>query len=147
MQQCCNNKIKEKIYNKVEKIGGRLTKIRRLIIDILANNSCLLSKKNLLNELKKIKIKPHRSTIYREIKFLVKNKIIKKFILMDNEYYEIIQDHHHHLICINCFSISRINLKNCFKDKNKIIKQNKFEITDHNFEIYGRCLKCLINKK
>lgn len=145
MQQRCNNnyEIMNTIHKTIRSSGGRLTKTKKTIIDVLSENHCLLSKKELIKKLKIKKIKPNRSTIYRELQFLTKTNIVVRNTIAGVDYYEIPQDHHHHLVCINCNSISKVKISNHLKQQEKqIAKQNKFNIINHSLEFYGYCHKC-----
>jgi len=123
--------------------GGRLTKTKKAIIDVLSQNRCFLSKQELVKKLKIEKIKPNRSTIYRELQFLTKNNIIIKNTIAGMDYYEIPQDHHHHLVCLSCNSISKVEIGNHLeKQEKQIAKQNNFNIVNHSLEFYGYCHKC-----
>jgi Fe2+ or Zn2+ uptake regulation protein len=142
MQRWCN-KTMNTIYKTIQSSGGRMTKIKKAIIDILSENNCLLSKQELVDKLKAKKIRPNRSTIYRELQFLTKNNIIIKNTIASVDYYEIPQDHHHHLVCLSCNSISEVKIGNHLeKQEKQIVKQKKFNIINHMLEFYGYCHKC-----
>jgi len=135
------------IHKTIQSSGGRLTKIKKAIIDFLSENNCLLSKQELVEKLKVKKIKFDRSTIYRELRFLTKNNIVIKNTITGVDYYEIPQDHHHHLVCLNCNSISKVEIgihleKQVEKQEKQIAKQNKFNTINHSLEFYGYCHKC-----
>jgi len=131
------------IHKKIRIYGGRLTKTKQAIIDILSQNHCLLSKQELIEQLKAKKIRPDRSTIYRELQFLTKNNVVIKNTIAGIDYYEIPRDHHHHLVCMGCSSISSIEMCNHLeKQEKQIAKQNKFDIINHSLEFYGYCHKC-----
>lgn len=131
------------IHKTIRISGGRLTKAKKTIIDVLSENHCLLSKRELAEKLKTKKIKPDRSTIYRELQFLTKKNIVIKNTIAGIDYYEIPQGHHHHLVCMGCNSISRVDIGNHLeKQEKKIAKQNKFNIINHSLEFYGYCHKC-----
>jgi len=122
---------------------GRQTKIKKAIINILSENSCLLHKNELIKNLKNQKIIPNRSTIYRELKTLEKNNIIKRSIILGNDYYEISKDHHHHIICLKCNKISKVVMNNHLENQEKqITKKTKFDIIKHSLEFYGYCSAC-----
>jgi len=127
----------------IHSIGGRLTKTKKAIIDVLSENHCLLSKQELTKKLEAKTIKPDRSTIYRELQFLIKNNIIIKNTIAGVDYLEIPQNHHHHLVCMGCHSISKVTIRNYLKKQEKqIAKQNKFTIINHSLEFYGYCHHC-----
>ena len=131
------------IHKTIQSSGGRLTKTKKAILDVLSRNHCLLSKQELVEKLKVKKIKPDRSTIYRELQFLTTNNIVIKNTISGIDYYEIPQDHHHHLVCVSCNSISKVEIGNHLeKQEKQIAKQNKFNIINHSLEFYGYCHKC-----
>lgn len=131
------------IYSLIQVSGGRLTKTKKAIIDILFKNHCCLTRQEIIKKLKIKKIKPDRSTIYRELHFLTKKNIIIKNIINKTDYYEIPKDHHHHLICLNCNSLSKVKIANHLKKQEKqIAKQNNFNIIGHSLDFYGYCYKC-----
>jgi Fe2+ or Zn2+ uptake regulation protein len=123
--------------------GGRLTKIKKAIVNILSEDRCLLSKTELVKKLKIKNICPDRSTIYRELLLLTKNSVIIKNTIFGVDYYEIPEDHHHHLVCIGCNSINKVGIGNHLVNQEKIIaEKNKFEIINHSLEFYGYCVHC-----
>jgi Fe2+ or Zn2+ uptake regulation protein len=131
------------IHKTIRVFGGRLTKIKKTILDILSQSHCLLSKQELVEKMKVKKIKPDRSTIYRELQFLTKSNVIIKNTIAGVDYYEIPQDHHHHIVCMGCNSINRVEIGNHLgKQEKQISKQNKFNIINHSLEFYGYCHKC-----
>jgi len=120
-----------------------MTKIKEGIIDALSENDCFLSKQELIEKLKSKKIKPARSTIYRELRFLIANRIIIKNTIKGIDYFEIPQNYHYHLICLKCGKISQVRINNFLKNLEKqIAKQNNFNIIYHSFNIYGYCHQC-----
>lgn len=123
--------------------GGRMSKIRKALIKILINAKCLISRQEILSKLKKQKINPNRSTFFREMLFLNANSIVSKNTISGVNYYEILQGHHHHLVCLDCSSIKKIDMeKHLVAQEKRIEKQNKFNILSHTLEFYGRCLAC-----
>jgi Fur family ferric uptake transcriptional regulator len=135
---------KDKIYQNIRAQGGRLTKLRKEIVRILVAEDCLVSSAKLLACLNKSKLQPNRSTIFRELLFLTNNRIAVKNNISGTDYYEIpCEHHHHHLVCLKCHSISKVEVANKLKaQEKKIESQNKFKITSHSLEFYGYCRKC-----
>ncbi len=131
------------ILNKIRLKGGRITKIRKEIIRILAEADCLMSQADILARLNKLKLQPNRSTIFRELLFLAKNNIVLKNTISGVLSYEMPHDHHHHLVCLTCSSIAKIKIGNHLEEQEKqIAKKNKFNITNHCLEFYGYCRNC-----
>ncbi|KKP33014.1 MAG: hypothetical protein A2312_01145 [Candidatus Staskawiczbacteria bacterium RIFOXYB2_FULL_32_9] len=138
-----NKKTHDTTHKTIQLFGGRLTKIRKAVISSLGEGCCLLTKEELIKKLKNKKINPDRSTIYRELQFLTKNHIILKNTISGKDYYEIPKDHHHHLICLKCSLIIKVDITNHLKKQEKqIAKQNQFNIINHSLEFYGYCHAC-----
>ncbi|MDP3244222.1 MAG: transcriptional repressor [bacterium] len=132
-------------FQQIKAAGGRMTKIRQAILEILWKNECLLSNARIAEKLRRKKIYPNRSTLFRELVFLTKNKIIRKDVIAGANYYEIRQDHHHHLICLNCNDIIKVKLGHHLKRHEMFLaRQNNFKITGHLLNFYGYCKKCQI---
>ncbi len=133
------------IHKTIRSSGGRLTKIKNAILEILSKSDCLVAKKDIVKGLQEIGIKPDRSTIYRELTFLLKNNLVIKNTIAGVDYYEIPQDHHHHLICVRCNRITKVVLTNHLALQEKqIAQQNKFSILTHSLEFYGYCQQCQV---
>ena len=133
----------KQIHQAIKDSGGRLTKIKKAIIDVLSESECLLTKNDLIKKLQAKKINPNRSTIYRELQFLTKNNIIVKNTILGVDHYEIPQEHHHHLVCLGCQKIDKIKLDNhLHKQEQQIAQQNKFNIINHSLEFNGYCHQC-----
>jgi Fur family ferric uptake transcriptional regulator len=131
------------IHNSIRSSGGRLTKIKKAIIAILSSGHCLLAKQDLVDQLNAQGVHPDRSTLYRELQFLTRNGVVHKCSIAGVEYYEIPQDHHHHLICMSCNTIVKVLLGNHLqKQEKQLARQNKFTILNHSLEFYGYCHKC-----
>ena len=134
---------KDAIYKNIRAQGGRITKVRKEIAQTFCEADCLMSQADILAYLKKQKIYPNRSTIFRELLFFTKNNIIVKNTISGIDYYEIPQDHHHHLVCLKCNSIEKVEIDDHLaKQERQISKQNKFNIINHSLEFYGICKFC-----
>jgi len=133
----------ETIYKTIKSKGGRLTKTRRAIVEILFQSPCLLSASDIIAKLKTRKIQPDRTTMYRELMFLSQNSIILKNIIAHKTYFELPRDHHHHLVCTECNSIKKVVIgRHLHKQEKLLEKQNEFQITNHSIEFYGLCRNC-----
>ncbi len=136
------------ILEKIKKLGGRITKVRLALIRILIKSGCVVSESALIDGLGRQKLKPNRSTIYRELIFLTDHNIIKKSVLVDQDYYELVGGHHHHhLICLKCNLIVGVELDNHLDDQEKkMARKHKFKNIYHSLEFYGYCQKCQVKK-
>ena len=85
------------------------------------------------------------ATIYRNLELFHRLGILKQLDFNDAfKYYELnlIEKHHHHLICINCNKIIEFNDEALIDFEKQIEKEYDFEIRDHIIKFYGVCKDC-----
>src|SRR5260221_14224287 len=84
-------------------------------------------------------LKVNKTTVYRQIKSLLKEKLIAEIEFGDGKKrYELSSlPHHHHVVCIKCNLISDITLKENFNKP-----KTNFKILKHNLEFFGLCQNC-----
>ena len=85
------------------------------------------------------------ATIYRNLELFHRLGILKQLDFNDAfKYYELnlIEKHHHHLICINCDKIIEFNDEALINFEKQIEKEYDFEIRDHIIKFYGVCKNC-----
>lgn len=113
----------------------RQTKARSAIITNFRTTTRPISAIDLLN-----KIDVNKTTIYRELDFLIDAGIIDSVDFGDGiKRYELKNEdtHHHHLVCLNCKNISDIAVKEDFEIP------NNFKLVKHNLEFFGYCSDCI----
>jgi Fur family ferric uptake transcriptional regulator len=84
-------------------------------------------------------------TVYRTLKLLAQLGLATERIFADNlTRYEPLSagDHHDHLICINCGSITEFENTKIEKLQEKIADEFGFFSVLHKMELYGYCKKC-----
>lgn len=139
----------EEIIAQLKRKGYRITKIRKEIIKILNQKEhVLICSRDILKKLKVNRILADRTTVYRELKFLVKNNFVCEIMFRDGlTRYELLINHHHHLFCLDCKKIEEIATKDQIEplllEEKKISKKTGFLIKNHNLEFYGLCNKCI----
>ena len=89
------------ILSTLQQKGYRLTRTRKQIINIFESNHNPMSALEINTFLKSGETVINKSTLYREIEFLVDQKILNTIQLQEKtKRYELTHlDHHHHLIC------------------------------------------------
>jgi Fur family transcriptional regulator, ferric uptake regulator len=125
--------------------GGRITPVRKKIIQIFFKVKKPLTVAELGNILKKAKINSDKTTIYRQIEDLVIHGILEEVRFEDRvKRYELsLGSHHHHLVCVNCGKVADIEFEEDLSWQEKIIaKQKKFEVIRHSLEFFGHCQIC-----
>jgi Fe2+ or Zn2+ uptake regulation protein len=134
----------QNILSDLKEKGLKNTRVRKSIIEILINSSTPLSVSEILEKLLKDHLNPNKTTIYREIEFLKKFQVLQEIDFGDGKKrYEISEDHHHHIICINCQTVSDIAMEKDLNNQEKqILKQLGFKPIGHSLEFFGLCSKC-----
>ncbi|MBI4681035.1 MAG: transcriptional repressor [Nitrospirae bacterium] len=85
------------------------------------------------------------TTVYRTLKLLTRFGLATERVFADNlTRYEPIsaEDHHDHLICMTCGSITEFENLRMERLQEKIASEFGFRPVVHKMEIYGYCMKC-----
>lgn len=126
----------------------RFTTGRRAVADALATASGPMSAGELSNELAPV---VPLSSIYRTLTILEDAGVVTPHLgakgLTRFELAEWLTGHHHHLVCIDCGSVSDVDITPAREERvrslvSEIAAVASFEPTDHALEIEGRCSQC-----
>lgn len=135
------------ILTSLKEQGHRITKARGAIVEILKENKMPLSVGELDEKLQIQGINANKTTLYRELEFLLAQRLINEINLgEDKKRYELSgAKHHHHLVCINCKRVEDIDLENDLSRQENIIKNTKkFKVINHSLEFFGLCKNCQV---
>lgn len=135
----------DELLEKIKNEGGRLTKTRIAVLEVFLSLNKPLSPFEMIEALKEKKIEVNKTTVYREITFLLKNNIIRKVRLLEGKavLYELSHEHCHHLVCLKCHHIETLQVDNQLCQQEEIIyHQANFKVLEHSLEFYGICNKC-----
>ena len=78
-------------------------------------------------------------TVYRTLDLLSQIGAVRRLELGDGPRFELAEDHHHHLVCESCGTVS--DFEECPLDLRRL-QGVDFEVGSHSLEIYGRCVVC-----
>ena len=126
----------------------RFTMGRRAVVDALAGAPGPMSAAELSKELAP---DVPLSSIYRTLTVLEEAGVVTHHLgakgLTRFELAEWLTGHHHHLVCIDCGSVSDVDITPAKEESvrslvSEIAAVASFEPTDHALEIEGRCAKC-----
>lgn len=134
----------KQLTDQVKQAGGRLTKLRLVVLRYLSSCDRPVSATDIARVLKAKSLIVNRTTIYREIIFLLKHGLIREIkVSTAATLYELNQGHLHHLICLKCNKIKTIKMDNHLHNEEKsIMQREKFKIINHALEFYGLCQRC-----
>ncbi len=126
--------------------GHRMTKVRRAMLDILCRAKTPLAAAELISALNRRSLAVNKTTVYREIDFLQREKLVREVDLLDGKKrYEVLgeHDHHHHIICTSCKAIRCMEMHNDLDAlEADIFKRFRFKVTSHSLEFFGVCERC-----
>ncbi len=136
-------------FNQLRQAGYRITPQREQLLAFFHElpDGEHLSAEELHKKLTEKGIKISLATLYRSLKFLVKNGFIRELDFgEDHKHYELRNPdnrQHQHLVCNSCGLTVEFDDKNLYNYAVKIAKQNNnFEISDYQFKIFGLCERC-----
>lgn len=135
----------ENILENLREKGFRLTRVRKALIEIFETLKVPLSVPQLKILLQEQGLTPDKTTLYREISFLMEQNLVVGIELGEGKKrYESAQHgHHHHLVCLRCDNIEDIEVEADLKDEEKrILKLKGFEVQHHALEFFGLCKRC-----
>lgn len=140
-----NNPLAHSVIVELKDEGIRITKLRRTIIEILAENKRPFSKVEIERFLKKRKILPHRTSLYRELEYLSSIDVLTPILFNDSSLHYELTDHghHHHVICTNCHEVADVDLvRELHNEERRIEAATHFTVTHHSLEFFGLCSAC-----
>ena len=131
-----------------EKMRGRITKQKQMIISILKETDHPISINDIYIKIIDKLPRIAKSTIYRNIDQLTSLNLIEKFHFDDNEIFYLYkgndQEHLHFIVCHECKKFS--TLPSCpIRELEDSIEAEGFIIKDHQFQISGICKNCSLN--
>lgn len=131
--------------DQLKRQGHRMTRIRAAIVHLLQPREEPISVAELISALKLSGLRPNKTTIYRELSFLMEAGLVAEVDLGDGRkrYESGLSGHHHHLVCLNCGAIQELQMNSHLSDQEKRIEQeHDFQVLRHRLEFYGLCSRC-----
>ncbi len=134
----------QRIIERLQSNGARITKVRRLIVDIFEGNRLPLSELDIRDKLSVYGHDVNKTTVYRALKCLGENGVIREIDFGDGrKRYELNEGHHHHIVCTNCKSVDEVHVDDDVSHiEQEIRRKKKFKITNHTLEFFGLCHDC-----
>ena len=136
---------KEKLKSFLKDSGFKSTRQR----DIIASEFLKAGEHMTAEDLYRLVSKKHReiglTTVYRTLKLLKKSGLATETVFADNlTRYEPLssEEHHDHLICLHCGSITEFENSKIERLQEKIASDFGFHTVTHKMELYGYCETC-----
>lgn len=133
------------IIQQIKDKGFKITPQRRAIIDAMLLAERPPTAKEVLDIVRLNFPDVGLDTVYRNLNLLSEIGCVIQINLKNSETsrFEILKQHHHHLICLGCGEATC--LEKCMLEKHMdALKDKGYKIVGHAFEIYGYCPSCSI---
>lgn len=136
----------------LEERGIRLTKQRKILLDIIDQSGAHLDAERLYQLAKERDSKLNRVTVYRTLKLLKEGGLVDELDLMhyagDQHYYETrMKQEHAHVICLKCGRIEEYFGEQLRSLRQQIQETLGFEIVAARTEVGGYCAHCQVLRK
>jgi len=130
----------------LKKNGLKFTIQREVILDTLYNSDEHLTPESLHQLIQKRQpdLKTGIATVYRTLSLLEDENLVTSLSFgAQGKKYELgAKDHHDHLICTECGSITEFVDEAIENRQHEITEKLNFKMKDHSMQIYGICSKC-----
>jgi len=142
------------LHSSFRKRRLRLTEPRRLILNVLAENTLHLSAEEVYIQVHQVYPNVGLTTVYRTLELLEGMGIVTKLNFGDGRSrYELIESpaspgHHHHLVCADCKRVVDYDdfideeLELLKKVERELSRKHGFLITGHAIQFSGKCRTC-----
>lgn len=136
------------VTDRLRQAGVRLTSGRRHVVEALAHSRGPVSAAEISAHLDG---SVPLSSIYRTLSVLTETDLASPHHSRDGvtryEFAEPLQDHHHHLVCVECGRIDDVELQPpaeaaLHQLSEAVAADHSFAAVDHSLEIEGRCEAC-----
>src|SRR5215831_3911153 len=129
--------------------GVRLTRQRRLLLELIDNSGLHLDADSLCQMAKKSDPKLNRVTVYRTLKLLKEGGLIDELDLAhlqgEKHYYETrLKQEHAHIICLRCGRVEEFFGEPLQSLRSQVSSQLGFEIVFARTEVGGYCSHCQV---
>jgi Fe2+ or Zn2+ uptake regulation protein len=128
--------------------GARVTPARQLLLELLVHATEPLSAEKLQAALAKKKRVVSKTTVYRELEFLLGEGLVASIFMGDDTTrYEITStEHHHHVICTSCRRVEDVETPGAEEAllplERRLAKKINFAHITHALEFFGLCNSC-----
>ena len=129
--------------NILHQSGFRVTPARIAVLEVIEKAHEPIDAASIHALVSERKIQCNLVTVYRMLESFVSKNVVTQIDFQDGKFrYEIMHDHHHHLVCTQCGCIQSIHEVCIAMSEQQVAKQYGFTITRHQLEFFGLCNKC-----
>lgn len=136
---------KERLKTYMKQKGFKSTRQRDIIASEFFKSEDHITAEDLYIKINKRHKEIGSTTVYRTLKLLAESGLATARVFADQltRYEPVSEDEHHdHLICLDCGSIIEFEDPKLERLQEKIASEFGFSIVDHKVEFYGYCRDC-----
>ena len=121
----------------------RNTLQRKIILDALTKLKTHPAVEEVYAEIQNDYPSISKTTVYRNLRLLTKNGVIREVSLPDGfERYDPRTDHHYHFKCRNCGKIFDIDMEYLAGINDSVQEKYSFQVDEHDIVFMGVCAGC-----
>lgn len=112
------------------------------MLEMFSKKPIPLSAIEILEKLKTKGLKVNKTTVYRELEYMLIQKLLIQINFGDGKirYETSSGEHHHHFVCDNCGLVEEVALDESLLFN--ALKKTHFAIKRHSLEFFGLCSNC-----
>ena len=138
-----------RIQDSLREKGVRLTRQRRILLDLIDNSGLHLDADTLFQMAQTKDPKLNRVTVYRTLKLLKESGLVDELDLAhfegEKHYYETrLKQEHAHIICLRCGRVEELFGEQLLALRRQVQSQFGFEIVFARTEVGGYCSHCQV---
>lgn len=128
----------------VRQAGYRLTRPRRLVIEVLADGKGHMTAADIVDAVHEQAPDIGRASVYRTLDLLARLGLVQVSTLggTATTYILVPSAHHHHLVCTQCRETVEFDECQLADLEQALADQLGFRVVGHLVEIYGICSRC-----
>ncbi|HEX6401476.1 MAG TPA: Fur family transcriptional regulator [Actinomycetota bacterium] len=135
------------VAGRLARSGGRYTRTRRRLVDILARAGMPLAFPDIVRGRKDLR----PSSVYRNLSWLEEAGLIRRVASEDGfgryELSEELTGHHHHLMCSGCGRVEDVDIPSDLERRldrslDGLVKGTGFATVSHRLDLIGLCRQC-----
>ncbi|MDQ7820488.1 MAG: Fur family transcriptional regulator [Armatimonadota bacterium] len=123
-------------------MGRRLTRQREAVVRALAGLGCAADAAAVHRRARRYHPRLALATVYRTLQALAGAGVARVVHIGDGRTRYELAGHHHHLICILCGRVERLDA--CpVRRAHRLAAGRGFVVQEHRLDLFGRCARCL----
>lgn len=134
----------EEIVSALERAGYRLTRSRRVVAELVAEQKGHFTAADLIGASRDRGDRVGRATVFRAIETLGELGLVERIDPPngDHAYIACAPTHHHHVVCSMCSRSVEVTDLGMDRILDEVARRTGFAIDEHRVELYGLCPAC-----